>query len=120
VPNRDLPVRRIALAAAALGMTVVAVALATSWLAKDDGRSANDQPAWRSSDLVIAGPRLQSAPQPELAAYRAEKDRQLHGIGWVDRARGIAHIPIDDAMALLVTRAASAPASGQPASGAAR
>ena len=58
------------------------------------------------------GPNLQAAPQPDLAHYREEKRRQLESSGWVDRAHGIVHIPIEDAMALLASRstaAASAP-----------
>jgi hypothetical protein len=52
---------------------------------------------------VLAGrqPGLSSAPRQDLAAYRAEKERQLHTFGWVDRQRGIARIPIADAMELL-------------------
>jgi len=57
-------------------------------------------------------PMLQTAPQPDLAAYRAEKQQALHGLGWVDAAGGVAHVPIEVAMALQVARAASAAASG--------
>jgi len=49
----------------------------------------------------VAGPGLQSAPQPERAAYFAAKERALHSYGWVDRAQGRAHIPIDEAMRIL-------------------
>ena len=48
---------------------------------------------------------LRSAPQQDLAAYRAEKEARLHGFGWVDAQRGIAHIPIESAMDLLVAGA---------------
>jgi hypothetical protein len=51
-----------------------------------------------------AAPGLASAPQDELAQYRAGKQKQLESAGWVDRAAGIAHIPIDDAMDLLVQK----------------
>jgi hypothetical protein len=50
---------------------------------------------------AIPAPRLQPAPQPERAAYFAEKEKRLNGIGWVDRAAGVAHIPLDDAMRLM-------------------
>ena len=56
-------------------------------------------------------PMLQSAPQPDLVAYRAEKQRALHGLGWVDAASGVAHVPIETAMALQAARAASAGAA---------
>jgi hypothetical protein len=47
------------------------------------------------------GAGLRSAPQQDLAAYRAAKERRLHGFGWVDAQHGIAHIPIEEAMALM-------------------
>jgi hypothetical protein len=33
-----------------------------------------------------------------LAAWRAERAARLNGYGWVDRSKGIAHIPIERAM----------------------
>ena len=54
------------------------------------------------------GPDLQAAPQPDLAHYRAEKQRQLESSGWVDRAHGVVHIPIEDAMDLLASRSSAA------------
>jgi len=58
-------------------------------------------------------PRLQTAPQPEHhERARADTDR-LGAIGWVDRQNGIAHIPIDRAMALMAASAASSPAAAE-------
>ena len=51
-------------------------------------------------------PMLQTAPQPDLAAYKAEKLHALHDLGWVDAASGVAHVPIETAMAM---QAASRP-----------
>jgi hypothetical protein len=50
-------------------------------------------------------------------ALRGEKDRaarlaRLNGRGWVDRARGVAHIPIEEAMALVA--AGARPPPGRP------
>jgi hypothetical protein len=60
----------------------------------------------------VPGPSLQSAPQPDLAAYRTAKEARLHGRGWVDSGAGIVHIPIEDAMALLAAPAASGAEGG--------
>ena len=59
--------------------------------------------------VVVPGPVVQSAPQLDLQDYRAQKQRLLEGTAWVDAQRGIARIPIADAMALLAASAASAP-----------
>ena len=56
--------------------------------------------------VAVPGPALETAPQPDLATYLAQKHRQLDTAGWVDAQRGIAHIPIADAMALLAASGA--------------
>lgn len=43
-------------------------------------------------------PRLQASPRDEMKAFHAQEMERLNGIGWVDRANGVVHIPIADAM----------------------
>jgi hypothetical protein len=43
-------------------------------------------------------PRLQPNPREDFATFRAREMQRLNGTGWVDRAHGIVHIPIADAM----------------------
>jgi hypothetical protein len=78
----------------------IGFALAVAWWSWTSLR-----PAHPPAPMRIAAPRLQSAPQLDLAAYNAEKARLTNGTAWVDRPGGIARIPVDDAMQLLVTRA---------------
>jgi len=47
---------------------------------------------------VYPAPRLQPSPADDMRAFYAEEMRRLNGTGWVDRAHGIVHIPIDEAM----------------------
>jgi hypothetical protein len=54
---------------------------------------------------VSEGPRLQEAPEADLAELRRAAETRLGSFGWVDRARGIAHIPIEEAMRLRIERA---------------
>ncbi len=49
-------------------------------------------------------PMLQVNPALDMREYRIEEDRTLHSYGWVDRSRGIVHIPIDRAMELLMEK----------------
>lgn len=109
----ELPTGRIAIAAAAIAGTVLAaVAVVLLWLHAHHmplGGRQLEQPYTR----LMPGPALQSAPQPELATYRAEQAARLHGSGWVDASGRIVHIPIEDAMALLVARSASASEAGR-------
>ncbi len=47
-------------------------------------------------------PRLEVTPIPDLAAMRAAEDKYLSTYGWVDKAHGVVHIPIDKAIDQLV------------------
>ncbi|HUL12541.1 MAG TPA: hypothetical protein VLU73_10265 [Methylococcaceae bacterium] len=61
-------------------------------------------PAVSPRAVAPVEPRLQAAPPRDLATLRAEEDRILHSSEWIDRQAGIARIPIEQAMALLLTR----------------
>ncbi len=43
-------------------------------------------------------PRLQPSPREDMQRFYASEMRQLNGTGWIDKAAGVAHIPIGDAM----------------------
>jgi len=51
-----------------------------------------------------AEPRLQQFPRNELYDFRAKETQQLDSYGWVDKNAGTVHIPIDDAMRLMLER----------------
>ncbi|MBB2203851.1 hypothetical protein HLH27_02305 [Gluconacetobacter takamatsuzukensis] len=46
----------------------------------------------------MAAPALQSDPPADMAAFRAADMARLNGFGWVDRAHGVAHVPVGQAM----------------------
>lgn len=47
-------------------------------------------------------PRLQVLPAQDLREIQAAEEARLHSYGWVDRATGIVHIPIQQAMERLL------------------
>jgi hypothetical protein len=49
-------------------------------------------------------PRLQDHPQEDLSDLRAKQERQLHAYGWVDKGSGIARIPIEEAMRIVLEK----------------
>ena len=53
-----------------------------------------------------AKPRLQQFPRNELYDFRMKEETDLHSYGWVDKNAGTVHIPIDDAMRLMLQRGA--------------
>lgn len=75
------------------------------------GTLAHDAPN-TELNFRIAGPVLQSAPQPEREAFMRDKERWLQSFGWVDPVAGVAHIPIADAMRILAERGRLQPSQG--------
>jgi len=67
--------------------------------------------AWFASRRFPLRPQVASPP-PELLGrghrtleqYREEMKETLQGVGWVDREKGLAHVPIDVAMQVLLAR----------------
>jgi hypothetical protein len=52
----------------------------------------------------IPEPRLQRFPRADIMNFRLGEDAALQGYGWVDKAAGTVHIPIQDAMRLMLER----------------
>ena len=63
-------------------------------------RSVRD--ADRTLHIAPAGPHLQTNPGADLTTFRAEEQKQIESVYWVDRSKGLVHIPIEDAMKKLV------------------
>ena len=102
-----LPILRLSWVAAAMAgavaLAIVVVLLMLHHRHVPVGGLAIDKPA----PLAPGLPMLQTAPQPDLVAYKAGKLHALHGLGWVDAASGVAHVPIETAMAMLAASGAS-------------
>ena len=99
----DLNVPLITRIAALLGAGLVVLALAAMFAfflyeKQYPHRTSEAAPVVTAADLPPA-PRLQTTPRLDLQAVRAQEDAHLAGYAWVDRTKGIAHIPIDRAMA---------------------
>jgi hypothetical protein len=57
---------------------------------------------------AFSEPRLQETPRGDRARLEAQQAAELQGYRWINREAGIAHIPIEDAMALVASRGARA------------
>ena len=55
-------------------------------------------------DRLPPEPRLQDNPQEDLRSLRTRQDTQLHQYGWVNKEAGIARIPIEEAMRIVVQK----------------
>jgi hypothetical protein len=112
----DIDLRAVRRGALAIASGIVFAGLASWFLLRELGPAANTPPLARQEASFSPGPRLQPAPQPERAAYFAEKARQTSTYGWVDREAGIARIPLEEAMRLLAARGLKAGAGRAPSS----
>ncbi len=104
---QDIPARGIAwsgvayIVAVAVLVGLVTVLAATVWNLGSDSEWQNILAGGPVSD-----PPLLTNPSAEFDAYRRHSLKRLNGYGWIDRQRGIAHIPIEHAMRLEAERAA--------------
>ncbi len=95
----DWPVGMIGLVLAG-----VLAALAIAVLAVSLGFSDAVTDARRTLATPMPEPRLQTDPPEDLATLRAREEKALDTYYWVDRDKGIVHIPIDEAMKQVVAR----------------
>ncbi len=94
---RDVSGRFIALAFVTLLTGVAIVGLLCWWIfpgAPHDRLIPYPPPSYPT-------PRLQASPPQDMARFYREEMARLNSFGWVDRAKGIAHIPIDQAMRII-------------------
>lgn len=52
----------------------------------------------REMTITPPEPRLQLDPREDLAQFRAEEEKRLNTYYWVDKDKGLVHIPISQAM----------------------
>ena len=79
-----------------LAMLLVLVAIAM-WALYFGFRTAASE-VQRSLSVAMPPPALQTDPQQDLAQLRAREEQLLNTYYWIDRDKGIVHIPIAEAM----------------------
>ena len=116
--TRDVSMRWMAISAVILVVLLIAAFVSMRWMFDlFEAREARRQPepATLVSDPGPASPpepRLQANPRLELLEMRAEENEVLQSYGWVDRDKGVARVPIDEAMKIVVQRGLPARESG--------
>jgi hypothetical protein len=96
----------------AIGLVVVALVILAlmwgmgNWFKKaEEARDPAPSPlAEARTDPIPPGPRLQTTPPRDLDELRAQDRAALTTYGWVDQSKGVARIPVDRAMSILVER----------------
>jgi hypothetical protein len=106
--DREISLRAIVVFSATLAGVIVITGV-LMWVLfralESQERARESQPSPRVADEGVPlppEPHLQTRPEQELAALRAAEEELLHSYGWVDESAGIAHIPIERSIELLV------------------
>jgi hypothetical protein len=92
----------------ALVMTIVLALvwfLVSFWKERQIARDPAPSPIAQANEPRLPPePRLQSAPGRDMQELRAQETATLSSYGWVDRQAGIARIPIDRAIDLVLEK----------------
>ena len=74
------------------------------------GHRSPTQDAWSGAahatrpEIPTSAPRLQLSAPADLADFRSREDANLNTYGWINKTQGIARIPIQEAMNLIVEK----------------
>lgn len=116
----DITARPIVLSA--LGITVITlVYTAIAWFtyqglaAREQASSAPASPLAAQAPTQPPAPRLQADPKADLIALRARENAELSKYAWIDKARGIAQVPIERAMEMVAAKGLPARKAPVPA-----
>lgn len=117
----DTPTRPVWITGFLLVISCILIALAVSAMFHSMQRGAKTAdlattnngvaPSVAASKEQFPAPRLQVAPEVDLAALRARENEELDHYGWIDKNAGVVRIPIDRAMDLIASR--GLPVQGQ-------
>jgi hypothetical protein len=109
----DMSVRAIALILLVFAIIATAAMALITWLDPALMRQAlRKEPAPSAIETQAIAPppiQLQAQPLADIAALHAHEDAILDHYGWVDKTRGIARIPIGEAMKLAIGQSLDAP-----------
>jgi hypothetical protein len=91
-----------------LAVVLVASGLICWGMFKIFSTHAVDQPAsdspFADTRQLPLGPQLQVNPREDWLKFRQGQEDSLHTYGWENRTAGIVHVPIEEAMELLVKK----------------
>jgi hypothetical protein len=95
----DVPLWTLGLVA---GIVAGSVAIVVGLLLLIYPGATGGQP--KAPTAAMPAPQLQPDPAGDMRGYRRAAHDRLTSYGWVDRDKGIAHIPIDEAMHRIAER----------------
>ena len=101
-----------------ISLAVFAASTVVAWLIMKADLPDENSPEAPAKAAFVGSPEIGLVDTPmfdddnRLAEWKAAKAKRLTTYGWVDKAKGVVHIPIDKAMDQVINQAASAPPPG--------
>ena len=102
----------------AFALVVIAIVLAgvLGYLSQTDRPAPFvGSPFGNTRPIPSEAPLLQPAPGVDIQEYTQSQQRVLNSYGWIDRKSGVVHIPIDQAMQLVLKQGLPARPNPAPA-----
>jgi hypothetical protein len=106
--KKILTIGGIALATFALS-ALIAYLILRSDIKEVEARGLPAVPSEIGKDEIGIVDQVEFSQDTRLEEWRAAKHKRLAGYGWVDRDKGLVHIPVDKAMDQVVSQSAGAP-----------
>ena len=102
--HSDVAIRPLVIFLAGLTLSLIVVSgivAALFFLFEKEAEEVDPVPSpLAAAEQPIPGPVLQVMPRHDLNEFRAREQRQLDATEWIDEPRGIARIPLEEAMEL--------------------
>jgi hypothetical protein len=108
--DRELDTRSIVIFGVVLFVGTLVVMVLMYWMSAafkgmDEAKDPPPSPLVEAQlDPIPPGPRLQAVPPRDMDELRSRDRKTLTSYGWVDQAGGVAHIPVERAIAILATK----------------
>ena len=107
----------VALVGVVAAIFIFIAVVMVGWFYSKEDRLAELRPALfdENDPSLYPGARLQESPGRDMERMRQGVGEQLDSYGWVDREHGVAHIPIDRAIDLVLRDGLPGPDDAAPA-----
>jgi hypothetical protein len=104
----------IAAVAGLIALGIAGSLAVAGWLYRDVAAVRGSEKPRQTS--FANGPSEQSSITQDWVALDSQTDARLHRYGWIDRSKGVVHIPIERAMTLMSAEAVQPKRGTSPAS----
>jgi hypothetical protein len=112
---REASLRTIGIAAGLLAVWIALSIVVSAWLYRAHYAVPTPAGKWLRQSSFTSGPAETTNIAQEWGPLEHDFESHLHEYGWVDQKQGIARVPIDRAMDMILSRGVAPAGSATPA-----